>query len=499
MIPALLALACVLSGAAVLVSLQTLRATRRPAEPAQVHPELFARLAAMEARLDAAPRDIRGDLGERMNELRQLLAIQFTQSEERFGRFAQEQGGHLGALRTEAATGRKDAGEALGLAVTGFSDVQTLRLSETNAQMKELRERTEGVLKAMGERLEALTKEQGERAEALRESLRLQVKELREGNEKKLDEMKGVVDEKLSTTLNERLGENFKQVSERLEAVHKGLGDMQTLATGVGDLKRVLTNVKARGSWGEVRLGQLLEDILPGQFEAQVAVRSGAGERVDYAIRLPGRSDDSDTPLWLPIDCKFPQEDYDRLLAAHDRADPAEVEGCAAALERAVRLQAKSIAAKYVHPPQTTPFAILYLPTEGLYAEVARRPGLIGDLQTSLSVMIAGPSTLPANLLSLQMGFRSLAVEKRSADVWRVLGEAKSEFAKYGEVWAKLGDKLDQAKGLHEQVAVRTKAVNRKLKGVESLESPVAAADPAAPLLTLAGGSAVQAADEEAA
>lgn len=488
MIPALLALACLLSGAAVLVSLQTLRAARRPPEPPAVHPEVFARLAAMESRLEAAPRDIRGDLGERMNELRQVLAIQFTQGEERFGRFAQEQGGHLHGLRTEAATGRKDAEEALGRHVTGFSEVQTRRLGETNAQMKALQERTEAALKALDERLQALTKDQGDRSEALRESVRGHLETLSQGNQQKLDEMRGVVDEKLSATLEQRLGEKFKTVSDHLESVHKAVGEMQSLATGVGDLKRVLTNVKARGSWGEMRLGQLLEDMLPGQFEAQVQVRAGAGERVDYAVKLPGRADDG-APLWLPIDCKFPQEDYDRLLAAHERADAVEVEACAAALERAVRVQAKSIAGKYVHPPQTTPFAFMYLPTEGLYAEVARRPGLVSDLQTGLGVMVTGPSTLPANLMSLQMGFRSITVEKRASEVWKVLGEAKAEFAKYGEVWAKLGDKLDQAKGLHEQVAVRTRAVERKLKGVQELEAPIAA-EPSAPLLALAGGRA---------
>ncbi len=499
MIPALLALACLLSGAAVLVALQTLRAARRPPEPPAVHPEVFGRLAAMEARLEAAPRDMRTDLGERMNELRQLLAIQFTQSEERFGRFAQEQGGHLNGLRTEASTGRKDAEEALGRHVTGFSDVQTTRLGETNAQMKALQERTEAALKAMDERLSLLTKDQGERADALKIAVQGHLDVLREGNEKKLDEMRGVVDEKLSATLEQRLGEKFKTVSDHLESVHKAVGEMQSLATGVGDLKRVLTNVKTRGAWGEIRLGQLLEDILPGQYESQVAVRAGAGERVDFAIRLPGK-DEGGAPLWLPVDCKFPQEDYERLQQAHERGEAAEVEACALALERAVRVQAKSIAAKYVHPPQTTAFAFLYLPTEGLYAEVIRRPGLVSDLLSKHAVMVAGPSTLTANLMSLQVGFKSLAVEKRASEVWNVLGDAKAEFAKFGVAWDKLGQRLDQAKGAHEEVARRTKAINRKLLAVDALE--VVAADPgtgagAPPLLALAGAGAEE--EDEAA
>ena len=499
MIPALLALVCLLSAGALFVSLQTLRAARRPPEPPAVHPEVFARLAAMESRLEAAPRDIRGDIGERMNELRQVLAIQFTQGEERFGRFAQEQGGHLSGLRTEAATGRKDAEEALGRHVTGFSEVQTRRLSETNAQMKALQERTEAALKAMDERLQALTKDQGERAEMLKESVRGHLETLSKGNQEKLDEMRGVVDEKLSATLEQRLGEKFSSVSERLEAVHKGLGEMQALATDVGGLKRVLTNVKSRGGFGELRLGQLLGDMLTAdQYEAQVAVRAGAGERVDFAIKLPGRSADHDRPLWLPIDCKFPQEDFDRLHAAQERGEAAEVEACARDLEKAVRVQAKSIGEKYVQPPHTTDFAILYLPTEGLFAEVIRRPGLVTDLQTKHKIMVTGPTTLAAILNSLQMGFKTLAIEKRSSEVWDVLTSAKAEFKSYGEVWTKLGQKLDDAQKLHEKVAVRNRAVERKLRKVEDVRpEALPAAREALPLLPLAAAVPVEE-DEDA-
>ncbi|MBE7217240.1 MAG: DNA recombination protein RmuC [Caulobacteraceae bacterium] len=428
----------------------------------------------LERQVEGLPRSFREDFGAFRQELKQELTSLYTSVETRIGRSEQGQTEHLKALREEQALGRQHAGEAMDRHVTGLADSHARRSAETNLAMKELRERTEASLAAMSTRLEAQTKEAGEKHEALRGDVRGHLEKLAEGNQKKLDEMRGVVDEKLSATLEQRLGEKFKTVSDHLEAVHKGLGEMQSLASGVGDLKRVLTNVKARGTWGELRLGQLLEDMLPGQFEAQVQVRAGAGERVDYAVKLPGKSQGGE-PLWLPIDCKFPQEDYERLQAAQDRGDPAEVEACAAALERAVRLQAKSIAAKYVHPPQTTPFAFLYLPTEGLYAEVIRRPGLLSDLQTGLGVMIAGPTTLAANLMSLQMGFHSLRVEKRAAEVWDVLRAAKAEFRHYGEVWGKLGEKLDQARGLHEKVAVRNRAVERKLRGVEELEalSPV--------------------------
>ena len=489
---ALLALLAAVCGAAAAVfARQAAQAVLRPAGPTPIDPELFHRLALLERQVDALPRSFREDFGGFRQELKQELLGLYTNVETRIGRSEQGQTEHLRAMREEQAQGRQHAGEAMDRHVTGLADTHARRSGETTLAMKELRERTEAVIAAMSLRLEALTKDSGDKHEALREQVRGQMDALRQGNEAKLDEMRGVVDEKLSATLETRLGEKFKTVSDHLEAVHKGLGEMQSLATGVGDLKRVLTNVKTRGTWGELRLGQLLEDMLPGQFEAQVAVRAGAGERVDYAIRLPGKAEGE--PLWLPIDCKFPQEDFDRLQHAQDRGDPAEVEGCAAALERAVRLQAKSIAAKYVHPPQTTPFAFLYLPTEGLYAEVIRRPGLVSDLQTGLGIMVAGPSTLAANLMSLQMGFHSLRVEKRAAEVWTVLGEAKSEFAKYGVVWDKLGKKLDDAKGLHEEVAKRSRAVDRKLRGVEALEPAEPLAD-AAPRLAL--GHAAEPDDE---
>ena len=316
-------------------------------------------------------------------------------------------------------------------------------------------------------RITALTEANDKRHEAIRETLHGSLQQLRTDNETKLEQMRLTVDEKLQGTLEARLGESFKAVSERLEHVHRGLGEMQTLATGVGDLKRVLTNVKSRGGWGEVQLGALLEDLLtPDQYGRNVRVRPDSGELVEFAIRLPGSGDG--IPLHLPIDAKFPHEDYDRLLTAQEVGVPEDVERAALALERAVRLQAKTISDKYVHPPHSTDFAIMYLPTEGLFAEIIRRPGLGRDVQSKYRVMVTGPTTLAALLSSLQMGFRTLAIEKRSSDVWRVLGEAKEEFRKYGDVWDRLGKQLDTAKKTVDEAGRRTRAVERRLRDVET-------------------------------
>ncbi len=292
---------------------------------------------------------------------------------------------------------------------------------------------------------------------------------LQNDNAKKLDEMRLTVDEKLHQTLETRLAQSFKQVSERLEQVHRGLGEMQTLAIGVGDLKRVLTNVKTRGNWGEVQLGGLLEDLLaPGQFERQVEIRKGSGERVDFAIRLPGRHADAGT-LYLPIDAKFPQEDYQRLLDAQERADVGAIEEHSKLLEARIKAQAKSIHDKYIEAPHTTDFAILFLPTEGLYAEVLRRPALAETLQREFRVMVAGPTTLAALLNSLQMGFRTLAIEQRSAEVWALLGAVKSDFGKFGVMLARTRERLEQATKTIGDAEHRSKQIERTLKGVESL------------------------------
>jgi DNA recombination protein RmuC len=308
----------------------------------------------------------------------------------------------------------------------------------------------------------------------VRQTLEARLQTLQQGNEAKLEQMRATVEEKLQTTLETRLGESFRIVSERLEQVHRGLGEMQGLAQGVGDLKRVLTNVKTRGTFGEVQLAALLEQVLAAdQYAANVATRPGSSERVEFAVRMPGREDG--VPVWLPIDAKFPAEDYERLLAAHEAADPAGVEAAAKALEARIRNEARTIREKYVEPPHTTDFAILFLPTEGLFAEVLRRPGLTEALNRELRVVIAGPTTLFAMLNSLQMGFRTLALEKRSAEVWQVLGAVKTEFAKFGDVLARLKSQLTTASNTIDQAETRTRQMGRALKAVEALPAEQAA------------------------
>ena len=302
----------------------------------------------------------------------------------------------------------------------------------------------------------------------LRQTLEARLLALQQGNEARLEQMRATVEEKLQTALETRLGESFRLVSERLEQVHRGLGEMQALAQGVGDLKRVLSNVKTRGMFGEVQLAALLEQVLaPDQYERNVRTRPGSREPVDFAVKLPGRDDGR--PVWLPIDAKFPTQDYERLLAAHDAADREAVETAARALEQRIRLEAKTIREKYVEPPHTTDFAILFLPAEGLFAEALRRPGLSESLNRELRIVIAGPTTLFAMLNSLQMGFRTLALERRSAEVWQVLGSVKSEFAKFGDVLARLKGQLATASRTIDDAQARTRQMQRKLQDVESL------------------------------
>ncbi|KPF69122.1 recombinase RmuC [beta proteobacterium AAP99] len=324
---------------------------------------------------------------------------------------------------------------------------------------------------SLQEQLKQLAEGNEKRLAEVRATLDARLRELSAENEKKLEQMRATVDEKLQATLEQRLGESFKLVSDRLEAVHRGLGEMQQLAVGVGDLKRVLTNVKTRGTWGEMQLAMLLEQMLtPDQFTAQQETVAGTGEKVDFAIKFPGREDH---PVWLPIDAKFPKEQYERLVDAAERADSDGVKAAGTELERAVREEAKRIA-KYLSPPATTEFAVMYLPTEGLYAEVVRRPGLADDLQRNLRVTIAGPTTLAALLSSLQMGFRTLALEKRASEVWEVLGAVKGEFAKFGDVLAKTKKKLQEAQSTIEDAETRTRQMARKLKGVEALPGEAA-------------------------
>jgi DNA recombination protein RmuC len=313
-----------------------------------------------------------------------------------------------------------------------------------------------------------------QRLENVRRTLEENLARLQQDNAAKLEQMRQTVDEKLHATLEKRLSESFRQVSERLELVHKGLGEMQSLAAGVGDLKKVLSGVKTRGVMGEVQLGALLEQVLTReQYEKNVATRPGSRERVEFAIKMPGHGTQ---PLWLPIDAKFPLEDYQRLQAAQEAGDPAAVEQAAKALEARVRFEAKAIAEKYVEAPHTTEFALLYLPFEGLYAEVLRRPGLFEQLQRDLRVTVCGPTTLSALLNSLQMGFRTLAIEKRSSEVWTVLGAVKSEFGRFAEVLANTKRQLQSVTNSIDQAETRTRQIERKLKDVEGAPDSAAEA-----------------------
>ncbi len=341
---------------------------------------------------------------------------------------------------------------------------------------------------SLAQQLRALAANNDARLLEMRTQMETRLAALQEGNEKKLEQMRQTVDEKLHATLEQRLGESFKQVADRLEQVHRGLGDMQVLARDVGSLNKVLTNVKTRGILGEVQLGALLEQVFTvEQYASNVEVVPGSGARVEFAIRLPQRGAgqglgngtgsgqgaaqgfDGAAPTWLPIDAKFPREDYERLIDAQERSDAAAVEVAAKALEQRVRLEARSIREKYIAAPHTTDFAILFLPTEGLYAEVLRRPGLMQALQMEHRIILAGPTTLLAMLNSVQMGFRTLALERRSAEVWEVLGAVKTEFGKFGDVLAKTQKKLQEASNTIEAAAVRTRAMGRKLQEVQAL------------------------------
>jgi len=414
------------------------------------------------------------DLAPALDELARLNQAQLQQQRE----LREETASQARENRLELSGSLAELGRNLTHQMGTIAGVQNNQIDAFAQQLTKLTEANEQRLGALREsneqRLNALREGTEQRLEALRETLERRLRELQGDNAAKLEEMRRTVDEKLHATLEQRLGASFKQVSDRLEQVHKGLGEMQALASDVGDLKRVLTNVKTRGTWGEVQLASLLEQLLvPEQYAANVAPVPGSNERVEFAIRLPGRGDEA--PVWLPIDAKFPREDYERLVIAQEKADPVAAEAAARQLEQRLRLEAKTIRTKYVSPPDTTDFALMFLPTEGLYAEVVRRPGLMDDLQRSWRVVVAGPSTLAAILSSLQMGFRTLAVEKRSSEVWQLLGAVKTEFGKFGDVLAKTKEQIDRASTTLGTAAVRTRAIERKLRDVESLPETTSA------------------------
>ena len=410
---------------------------RRPSPPPDLQP--------LQQALQGAERNLRQDAQQGAQSTRQELLGQLAQFQQSLlnqgGDVARTQNEQIDSFRVQLASlqqslqqGQAAAREALDGALARQSQLLDLRLNE------------------------------------LRHSVERRLTGIQQDNAAKLEQMRLTVDEKLHATLEQRLGESFKQVAERLEQVHRGLGDMQNLARDVGSLSRVLTGVKTRGVFGEVQLAGLLEQVFTlEQYAVNVATVPGSKERVEFAIKLPGQGQADGQPLWLPIDAKFPREDYERLLDAQERADAPAAEAAGKALENRLRLEAKSISSKYLAPPHTTDFALLFVPTEGLYAEALRRPGLFEALQREYKVMLTGPTTLLATLGSLQMGFRTLALEKRSSEVWAVLGAVKTEFGKFGDVLAKTKKKLEEASNNLSDAETRTRAMARKLKGVEAL------------------------------
>jgi len=371
--------------------------------------------------------------------------------------------------REEIAGSAKNSREELSKSLKDFSDSLLKRMTE-NAGMQK------GQLDSFSKQLGDMTKLNEKKLETMRLSMENQLRTLQEDNSKKLEQMRATVDEKLQSTLEKRLGESFKQVSERLEQVYKGLGEMRTLATGVGDLKKVLTNVKTRGTWGEIQLGNILEQILTSdQYDMNVATKTNSNERVEFAIKLPGQDPDKERVVWMPIDSKFPQEDYHRLIDAQENADKELAEKAVKSLEMRIKAEAKQIREKYINPPHTTDFGIMFLPIEGLYAEVLRRPGLCDMLQREYRIVVTGPSTLAALLNSLHMGFRTLAIEKRSSEVWELLGVVKTEFGKFGDVLAKTKKKLQEASNTIGKAETRTRAIEHKLKKVQEIPMEEAA------------------------
>ena len=452
----------------VIIALQCLQLMRRPAQGGGDAGDLAS---VLEKTSERTERELRGEVQASARGTRQELAGLLAESQR-----------SIGAQVTGVATlqnGQIDA-FAQQLAKTGEANAQQLEAMRhaITLQAKAGREEQAGALRHFGDTLNqtlaTLTESNAQRMGEIRGTLEAKIRDLQADNGARLEEMRRTVDEKLHATLEHRLGESFKLVSDRLDKVHQGLGEMQQLAIGVGDLKRVLTNVKSRGTWGEVQLGMLLEQMLTvDQYAKNVETVPGSGERVEFAIKLPGLTDGG-VPVWMPIDAKFPKEQYERMAEAADRADAEGVALAVRDLERVLKSEARTICQKYISPPLTTDFGILFLPTEGLYAEVMRRPGLADEIQRTCRITIAGPSTLCALLNSLQMGFRTLALEKRSSEVWQVLGAVKTEFGKFGDVLATTRMTLERAAKNIEQAETRSRQMSRKLKSVEALPAEVA-------------------------
>jgi DNA recombination protein RmuC len=375
-------------------------------------------------------------------------------------------------LKDDLHTIRKDSRE---LAQEGRVEMGNNLNSFGNSLLKRMHESSvmqKSQLEIFSQQLMELTKQNSTKLELIRNTVEQRLTELQKDNNQKLEKMRETVDEKLQSTLEKRLAQSFQSVSERLEQVHKGLGEMQHLAVGVGDLKKVLSNVKTRGTWGEVQLGNLLEQILTkDQYQANVVTKKDSNDIVEYAIKLPGKDKNLDH-IWLPIDAKFPIEDYQRLLDAEDANDRLAIDAANKAIEKRLKDEGKKIKTKYIDPPNTTDFAILFIPIEGLYAQVLKLPGLVDFIQREYRVMITGPTTITAILNSLQMGFRTLAIEKQSSEIWQTLSEVKTEFGRFGEILERTQKKLQEASNQIDAGATRARAIERKLKNVDTLELP---------------------------
>lgn len=394
---------------------------------------------------------------------------------------AREQEKFEARLRDELLRNRDEAGKSTAQLRAELARVLQEQQKSVTDNLDRIRQQGTDSSKVQREELAAqlaqLAHSNEEKLEAVRQTVETKLTQLQTDNAGKLEQMRMTVDEKLQSTLETRLSESFKLVSERLERVHQGLGEMQALASGVGDLKRMLSNVKTRGTWGEMQLSALLEQVLTAeQYAKNVATKPGSGDRVEFAIRLPGQSADAQQVVWLPVDAKFPKEDYERLNSALEDGDKPAADSARKALEQRVRDEARTIKEKYIEPPHTTDFAILFLPLEGLYAEVLRVPDIVESLQRDHRVVLAGPTTLAALLNALQMGFRTLAIEKRTSEIWQVLGAVKTEFAKYNDVLQKVREKLQQATNAVEKAEVRTRAIAKQLRNVEELPEPQAIA-----------------------
>lgn len=401
------------------------------------------------ARLDGLVRD---EFSRNREEASKLQKESRSEQSESLTRFSEVLAASGRELKEELARSLRTFQDSFSESVKSFNDVQKQKFDELNLKQSEQKTAIEIQL------------------EKIRDSVEKSIDKIREENTKKLDEMRATVDEKLHATLEKRLSESFKMVSERLELVHKGLGEMQTLASDVGDLKKVLTNVKQRGVLGEIQLGAILENILsPSQYQKNVKTKKDSTEFVEYAILLPGK-DESGSHVYLPVDSKFPMEDYLRLVEAYEQASPGDIKSSSSQLQQAIKKSAKDIHDKYIDPPQTTDFGILFLPVEGLYAEVVRQPGLIEDLSRTYKIIIAGPTTLAALLNSLQMGFRTLAIEKRSSEVWKVLQAVKTEFGNFEKVLISAKQKIDKAgEDIDKLVGTRTRKIQIKLRGIDQL------------------------------